>query len=113
MYGELPIQLAMLDDPIDAAFFEFHRKNPQVYRQLVALARQWKEAGHDKCSIDMLFHLLRWKYGIRTEGHDGPKLNDHWTSRYSRAIATNEPDLAGMFTTRRIKADFKSDWGRA
>ena len=100
-YGA-PRQLALLADPIDTRFLEFHHSNPAVYSVLVSLARQWKEAGHERCSMDMLFHLLRWQYGVKTTG-DQFVLNDHWTSRYSRLISANEPDLAGMFTTRTLR----------
>lgn len=84
-------------------FEEFETANPHVYRQLVQLAKQWKEAGHSKCSIDMLFHLLRWQYGINTKSTDKFKLNDHHTSRYARKIMEENPELAGLFDTRKQK----------
>lgn len=101
------LQLALIADPIDIRFVEFHHANPNVYRQLVNLARKWRDAGHDKCSMDMLFHLLRWEYGISTTG-DGFRLNDHYTSRYARLIAANEPELADLFNTRAIKSDWSA-----
>lgn len=100
-----PHQLALLEDPIDARFREFHRENPHVYVRLVAMAREWRAAGHEKCSMDMLFHLLRWKHGIETRSSDGLLLNDHYVSRFSRIIMANEPDLDGMFATRATRAD--------
>lgn len=100
-------QLALLEDPIDARFVEFHHANPHVYARLVAMARQWRNAGHDKCSIDMLFHLLRWEHGIATTG-DQFRLNDHFTSRYARLIAANEPDLSGLFNTRTLKSEWSA-----
>lgn len=99
-------QLSLLPDPIDARFLEFHHGNPHIYRQLVDLSRQWRDAGHEKCSIDMLFHLLRWEYGVQTHTSDGFRLNDHFTSRYARLIAANEPDLAHLFSTRTLRSDW-------
>jgi hypothetical protein len=103
-YAE-PKQLALLPDPIDERFLEFHHANPAVYSALVSLARQWKSAGHDRCSMDMLVHLVRWDYGTRTESRDGFKINDHFVSRYARLIQANERDLAGMFSTRALRGD--------
>lgn len=101
-YGA-PRQLALLADPIDARFLEFHHANPAVYSALVSLARQWKEAGHERCSMDMLVHIVRWQYGTSTQSDDGFKINDHYVSRYARLIAANEPALAEMFTTRALR----------
>ena len=101
-------QTTLFPDPIDMRFVEFHHANPQVYKTLVALARKWAQAGHDKCSIDMLFHLLRWEYGTSTSGDSGFRLNDHFTSRYARLISANEPDLADLFNTRSIRSDWSA-----
>ncbi|MFM1964914.1 MAG: phage Quesadilla [Actinomycetota bacterium] len=100
-----PQQLALLDDPIDVRFLEFHHANPAVYDRLVELAYEWRAAGHERCSMDMLVHLVRWDYGTRTQSTDGFKINDHYVSRYARLIAANEPQLAPMFTTRALRGD--------
>ena len=100
-----PRQLALLADPLDERFAQFHHANPNVYRALVNLARQWRSAGNDKCSMDMLFHLLRWEYGISTKATDGLLLNNSYTSRYARLIHANEPDLRDIFNTRSLKVD--------
>lgn len=98
-------QLALLQDPIDQAWLEFHHANPHVYDDLVRLARRWKAAGHDRCAIGMLFELLRWDHGLRTDTDDGLKLNNDFRSRYSRIIQANEPDLAGFFETRALATE--------
>jgi hypothetical protein len=100
-YGQ-PRQLALLADPIDTRFVEFHHANPHVYAALVSLAHEWQDAGHERCSMDMLFHLLRWQYGIDTRG-DQFVLNNNFTSRYARLIAANHPELAGLFATRTLR----------
>lgn len=95
-------QLSLLPDPIDQAFFAFHHANPDVYVALVKLARQWKAAGHDRCSIAMLFEVLRFDVGLKTASTDGLKLNNSFRSRYARIIQANEPDLKGLFETRSL-----------
>lgn len=99
-----PAQLSFFDDPITVRFRAWHHENPHVYRRLVELAREWKSAGHDRCSIDMLFHLLRWQYGIQTSG-DAFELNNSFSASYARLIMANEVDLDGFFATRISKAD--------
>ena len=99
-------QLSMLQDPIDAAFFEFHAANPHVYDELVRLAHRWKAAGHTGCGMGMLFEVLRWNAGLRTTGDaDGLKLNNNYRSRYARIIQANEPDLVGFFETRALATE--------
>lgn len=100
-----PRQLALLDDPIDVRFLDFHHANPHVYDRLVELAFEWQHAGHQRCSMDMLVHLVRWDHGTRTNAGDGFKINDHYVSRYTRLICANEPALAPLFTTRTLRSD--------
>lgn len=96
-------QLTLLADPIEERFIEFHHANPHVYDQLVRMARHWKQTGHDRCSIKMLFEVLRWQTGIATDTADPFILNNDYTSRYARLIAANERDLAGLFNMRQLK----------
>lgn len=98
-------QLSFLPDPIDQSFVAFHHANPHVYRRLVSMAREWKAAGHQRCSINMLFEVLRWQLGIKTDSPDGIALNNNHRSRYSRLISANEPDLADMFELRALASE--------
>jgi len=98
-------QLSLLPDTIDQAFFAFHHANPDVYRALVKLARQWKAAGHDRCSVNMLFEVLRYDRGLKTATTDGLKLNNSYRSRYARIIQANEHDLRGFFETRALSTE--------
>lgn len=98
-------QLSFLPDPIDQEFIAFHHRNPHVYRALVGLAREWVRAGNRRCSINMLFEVLRFDHGLRTSSSDGLKLNNSFRSRYARLIAANEPDLAEAFETRALASE--------
>ncbi len=100
-----PRQLALLADPLDEQFTEFHHANPHVYGHILALAYRWKATGHDKCSMKRLFEVLRWEHGIDTRSDDGFKLNNSFTSRYARLIHANERELNGFFNTRSLEAD--------
>jgi hypothetical protein len=88
---------------LDDLFEDFHRNNPEVYVELVALARRWKERGFKKCGIGMLWEVLRWQRLMR-DVHDGLfKLNNSYRSRYARLIMDTEPDLAGFFNVRGLR----------
>jgi len=99
-------QLSLVPDPIDEAFLAFHHAHPEVYIRLVAMARRWKAAGHDAVGIKMFFEVLRWERGLLPDRDAGEEfvLNNNFSSRYSRLIMANEPDLAGMFKTRQLLA---------
>lgn len=92
---------------ISAKFDEFHRDNPQVYRILVELARQWvKGTGRYKLGIGALYERARWEIAIRTSDPDY-KINNNFRAFYARLIMHREIDLAGLFELRTSEAD---DW---
>lgn len=99
-----PRQLALLDDPLDVRFAEYHHANPQVYEAIVALCREWKQAGHTRIGMKMVLEVLRWQYGLRAEG-DQFAVNNTMGSRYARLVMANEPDLTDLFETRTLRAD--------
>ena len=91
--------LTVLPLTIAQRFDAFHDANPHVFTRLRELAFDWKGAGHDRCSMDMLFHLLRWEHGIKTTG-DTFKLNNDFTAHYARKLMAHEAGLEGFFETR-------------
>jgi hypothetical protein len=88
---------------IQDAFTEFHQTHPEVYENLVELALDMKSKGFESYSIKSLFEVARWHYdtNLRTTAY---KLNNSYTSRYSRLIMDHEPELAGFFNVRRLVA---------
>jgi hydrogenase maturation factor len=91
---------------IEQAFIEFDTQNPEVYNQLVRLARQWTAAGRAKLGIKTLFEKLRWEWHVAglTES-DGYKLNNNFTALYARKIMKNEADLDGLFEIRSLASE--------
>lgn len=96
-------QLTLAADPIDVDFEKFHRHHPDVYQALSRLAREWKAAGHDRCSIGLLWERLRWEYGLQGDLDGGPQFNNNHRANYARLLMWNEPDLAGFFQTRQLR----------
>lgn len=88
-------------DRIEHAFNEFHAEHPEVYRQLVRLAREWRSHGHAKLGIATLFEKLRWEWHVSgLEDKDGFKLNNNYRALYARKIMADNPDLDGLFEIR-------------
>lgn len=91
---------------IEERFIEFHHDNPRVYDELVRAARLYKrQTGRGKCGMSLLFGRVRWVLAMETDSADGFRLNNNYASFYSRLIMAQEPDLEGMFDTRRSIAD--------
>jgi hypothetical protein len=89
--------------PLDRKFFDFHEHNPGVYRELVRLARQAKQAGRDRIGVKMIWEVVRWNIFIRTTDEQY-KLPNNYHSRYARLIMMQEKDLAGIFELRELRS---------
>lgn len=89
---------------IQERFAAFHAAHPEVYAELVELARTARRAGRSRIGIGMLWEVLRWERTLRGVEEGGFKLNDHFRSRYARLLMEREPDLAGIFETRELRS---------
>ena len=97
----------LFDEPrrtIQDKFEDFHERHPEVYSEIVRMARELKAAGHQRYSMDALLHVIRWHRHVRRDQGDEFKINDWYSSRYSRLVQTMESDLDGFFETRGLKA---------
>lgn len=91
--------------PIDQKFLVFHRAHPEVYVELVRLAREAKAAGATKLGISLLWERMRWSRLLAGQHDiDGFKLSNDLRSRYSRLIMYREPDLDGLFEIRTLRS---------
>ena len=88
-----------------AAFEDFHRSNPHVYRTLVRLAREWvNETGARKLGIKSLYEVARWRLAIETSDAEY-RLNNSYTPFYARLLMAENPELDGLFDLRASSAD--------
>jgi len=76
----------------------FHRRNPNVYRFAVRVARYMKSRGLRQYGIGAVWEVMRFKY-LESFG-DVYKLNNNYRAWYARRIMRLEPDLADFFRTR-------------
>jgi hypothetical protein len=89
-------------ESIQEHFEQFHQKHPEVYQELVRLARFAKSKGFEKIGIALLWERLRWYVMVERHGEDF-KLSNNYRSRYARLIMEREADLRGFFTTRELR----------
>lgn len=85
-------------------FVHFHLANPEVYKELVVLARKAKKTGKEKCGIGMLFEVARWHFWLTTSTTRTFKMNNSLRSRYARLIMEQEADLRGFFSLRELRS---------
>lgn len=88
---------------IQAQFETFHKDNPVVYRQLVALAMEWLDQ-RQAVGMKMLWEVLRWQLSINIHAGDEFKLNNNFTSRYARMLLDDFPEWEGRIKTRELRA---------
>lgn len=86
---------------IEAEFRQFHEANPEVYCELVRLARRLQKSGQETYGIAGLFEVLRYDRYLSTDGKPF-KLSNNLRSRYARLIMEQEADLATFFRTREL-----------
>ncbi len=85
--------------PLERRFADFHRTNPQVYRELNAKAVKLLESGRSRIGIAELVEELRYDYRLRSEG-DAFKLNNTWRAFYSRLLVYKDLRLDGVIELR-------------
>jgi len=100
-----PIEENPLDD-MASRFDRFHANNPHVYKNLVNLARKFRDRRPDAVvGIGMLYEVLRWNYYMTTESEEEYKLSNDFRAAYSRLIMRQEPDLEGIFKCKKSAYD--------
>jgi hypothetical protein len=103
-----------LGDRFDAEFYRalpltkegfdiYHRENPHIYAKLRQYALEAKHAGRTHLGVKMLYERVRW-YTMVEAKDDTFKLNNNWHAFYARLLM-EDPELAGLFETRRSVAD--------
>ena len=103
-------QVGIIDwaQTIQGRFERFHADHPEVYAEIVRLAREWRAASRSprtaRWSIDGAFEVLRWQRHIAADEHEPYRLNNDYRSRYARAVMEWEPDLDGVFDLRELRA---------
>lgn len=89
-----------------AAFEAYHAANPHIYAALRRFALEARATGRRRISIELLFNRLRWYTDIEAQG-DPFKVNNNHRPHYARLLM-RDPEIAGLFETRRSAADART-----
>lgn len=99
-----PVVPEAKESSIYARFHRFHANNPEVYNNLVRLAREFRRNSQNynrKMGIGMLYEVLRWSYYINVDlGEEEFKLSNDFRAPYARLIMQQEPDLQDAFNIK-------------
>lgn len=99
-HGHQAPEVPCKKESISNRFYRFHQRNPHVYNAIIELSKRMQKAGVKKFGMKGVFEYLRWQYAMQTQG-DQYKLNNNYTSLYSRLIMEREAELRGFFETRK------------
>lgn len=92
------------DRTITERFEAWLAARPEMLPAFVRVARQLRQAGHDRYSADGIFHILRWERIAEGKDADGWTVNNVFSSRMARLVMERHKDLEGFFETRRLKS---------
>ena len=90
-------------DPLQQRFEAYHAEHPEVYRWLREMAFAAVRRGRTRVGVKALYEVLRWKRNVEA-GDDGFKLDNSYTALYARKLMNENPELRGLFETRKRKA---------
>jgi len=99
------IAKTLFDPTIEQRFQDFHSANPHVFERIIELLSQVRARGKYRVGMKMIFEVLRWEYFLRTDRPEGEfLLNNDFSSRYSRMVASTRPDLGALLEVRKLRA---------
>lgn len=85
-------------------FEEFLALNPGFFDEFVSIARSLVDKGFTWLSSDWILHYMRIYRVLHVQSNSEYRINDHISSRISRKVIAECPDLAPYFRTRRLRA---------
>lgn len=88
---------------IQERFDRFHTTNPWVLHSLESLTSDYIGSGNPRVGMKMLTEVLRWHYDRETTGAPF-KLDNDFTSRYTRLIIERNPQWGFAFETRALRS---------
>jgi hypothetical protein len=90
---------------IDERFASFHHANGWVFRALELMTGDLVAGGQRRVGMKMLIEVLRYRYFRQTFDPSSPfRLNNDYTSRYTRLLVAAHPEWADVFETRELRS---------
>jgi len=88
---------------IQERFEEFDNKNPLVWNLFKQQVQKAISRGKKKLSAKTILGFIRWNLTLATTG-DEFKINDIFTSRYSRKYINQFPEHKEVFELRNLRS---------
>lgn len=85
-------------------WWDFHKKNPQVYELVEHFTFEVIKRGFKNYSIKSVFERIRWHTDVETTGVKFKLSNNH-TAYYARLFMVKNPDYEGFFRTKQTRGD--------
>jgi len=97
-------QALLFGQTLDERFAEYHARNPLVFKLFERFARTALQSGRTHYSAKAIMERVRWEISIKSQDDQGFKINNNYTSRYARLLATEYPEFKGFFHMRELRA---------
>jgi len=88
---------------IQSRFEKYHTDNPIVFDLFEKYARTVMKLGYEKYSAKAICERIRWHMHFDVKDTNF-KLNNNYTSRYARLLASTNPVFADFFRNRNLRA---------
>jgi len=92
----------MSDKSLKEIWWEWHKKNPEVYELFKKFTFQTIKAGHKNYSAMAVIQRIRWHTEVETKG-DVFKINNNHVPYYARLFAHDYPEHGDYFRMRTAK----------
>lgn len=101
-----PIQRVRADKPLTTRerFEAFHKANPAVYLRLRDMSLAMRRRGVTQWGFRAAWEILRWQ-GMLSSSDGTYKLPNNLAPHYTRLLMAQEPELAGLFGTRKLRRE--------
>lgn len=88
-------------DPKQAKFERYHKENPEIWDQFKEATFALIKVGRKHFSADAILHSIRFNTVLR--GGTDFKINNNYSSMYSRLFTANFPEHKDFFEHRKLK----------
>lgn len=88
-------------DPKQAKFERYHKENPEIWDQFKEATFALIKVGRKHFSADAILHSIRFNTVLR--GGTDFKINNNYSSMYSRLFTANFPEHKDFFEQRKLK----------
>jgi len=96
------IVISIMTDDLKNKWWDWHKKNPHVYRLFEEFTFRAIEKGHRRLSAWLVVNRIRWETSIETTGGDF-KISNDYIALYARYFMHKHPHYDGFFKIKKMK----------